>query len=439
MHKFRRLITIKAADDQGNPVVPDEIELLQTGEWNTPYHGHFVINRTYLEEYATHARDPSIRRALPVDWEHDTIGGAAAWLGEGDGFDYEVRDNDQGGQSLWASVKWTKKGKQSVEDDEYRYISPEFADHDYEDPENAGRFFDNVLIGAGLTNRPLFKKLTAVAASDGTGKDNLTGNHNNNIIYLSEENKSMNLKDLLAKKHEDLTTEEKAFITEHKADLTEDQVKELTEAGVLEAESQETDEEKAEREKQEAEAAAAEQKKKDDEAAAAAAANNDDGEGGTQASDKTVTIKAGELSKLKKDAELGRQAHDTLAKKEVQEHVGSLLFNEKNGGKLPIAAKDTAISLYESLNATQRKQFNDLMEKMPSLKMFGEVGDGGQRAIQAGSAIEQVMSKAKALMASDEGKGLTLAAAKDKVLKASDNKDLAAQYNQERKEEREGK
>lgn len=429
MHKFRRLITIKAADDQGNPIVPDEIELLQTGEWNTPYHGHFVINRTYLEEYATHARDPSIRRALPVDWEHDTIGGAAAWLGEGNGFDYEVRDNDQGGQSLWASVKWTKKGKQSVEDDEYRYISPEFADHDYEDPENAGRFFDNVLVGAGLTNRPLFKKLTAVAASDGT-TDDLTVNRNNNIIYLSEEHKSMNLAELLAKKTDELTAEEKAFINEHVAELTAEQKTALTEAGVVEAEAD-----------ADADADADGDQDADADADADSDADADASGDSKQAKDSkrkgTVIMTASEAKTLRENAALGKKAHDELEHRNVVEHVNSLLFNEKTGGKLPIAAKDTAVTFYESLNASQHKQFNDLLEKMPSLKMFGEIGDGGH-GIQAGSAIEQVMTKAKALMASDGSKGLTLASAKDRVLKASENKDLAQQYNQERKEQREG-
>lgn len=452
-HKLRGLLTTFQASENGTVEPPKEIELLRTGSWDTPYHGRFDITEQNLRNYAAHAKDPNIRRALPVDREHDTIGGAAGWLGEDEHYqpkDLDVRANDAGGFSLWASANWTPQGAQDIRDRVYRFFSPEFADRDYEDPEQAGVYYDDVLIGGGLTNRPLFKHLTAVAASDGTGADGLTESHKQNIIYLSsEEQNSMNLKDLLAKKHEDLSAEEKAFIVEHKGELNDDQLKAMQDAGVVEkdGDGNETAEQKAEREKQEADAKAqadADAQAKAD-ADAAAAAGNGDGNGdgsGTQARDGVVTIKANELKKLQDDAAAGRQAHDTLAHKEVVEHVGSLLFNEKTGGKLPIQAKDTAVKFYESLNTDQRKQFNDLLEKMPNLKMFGEVGDGGTGSTtDPSSATAQVMEKSKALMASDEGRktGLTLASAQSRVLADKANAELAKQFSEERKAKREGK
>lgn len=433
-HKtFRNLIPIQAAEN-GEP--PAELELLQTGEWNTPWHGHFVIDADDLAEYVEHARE-GVRKAFPIDLEHNTIGGAVGWLGEGKGFDFEVRDNDKGGQSLWASVDWTKKGKQLIADREYRFFSPEFQPEDYEDPEHAGQFMDNVLFGGGLTNRPLFKGLTPVAASDSTenGGKRLTGGHGADILYLSEELQNMDLQALLAKNTDELTAEEKAFIVEHKSELTEDQTKSLTDAGVLEAEKEdedenedETAEQKAEREKQEQEQADADAKAKaDQEAADAEAAAKEAKEKGQ------VSISASELEQLKADAKAGRQASDTLGKKASEEHVTGKLFNEKEGLKMPIVAKDSVTDFYHTLNSTQRKQFNEIVDKLPTLKMFNEQGKTG--GIAEGSAADTVMKKAheKLAEAKKAGEEITLGQAKTQVLKG--DKELKARYDEERGEQ----
>lgn len=425
---FRRLLPILAADKSGNPVAPSEIELLQTGEWNTPYHGHFVITESDLQQYKQNAEN-GVRKALPIDWEHNSIGGASGWLGEGTPA-FTIKDNAEGGKSLWASVNWTPAGEQSIKDREYRFISPEFADEDYEDPEHAGVFLNNVLIGAGLTNRPLFKNLTAIAANDGTqnNEKDLTSNNKQNIIYLNEENNVMDLKNLLAKKIEDLSVEEKAFVVEHKTELTDEQVTALTEGGVIEAEG-ETAEAKAEREKAEADAAAAEaQAKVDADAAAAAAADADAAT--IAANDKTkVSISASELASLKADAAAGKQASDQLAKKASEEHVASMLFNEKTGGKMPVTAKDKVTEFYHELSDKQKKAFDAIIEVMPSLKMFGEIGDAGKSDV--GTAAAEVNKKAAEMVADEKNKGLTLAGATRKVL-ASDV-ELKARLDAERK------
>ena len=415
---FRRVVSIQAAEDGK---IPGEIELLQTGEWNTPWHGHFTITSEDLAEYMQHAKD-SVRKALPIDLEHDTIGGAVGWLGEGKGFDFEIRDNEQGGQSLWASVAWTKKGEQLIADREYRFFSPEFADEDYEDPEQAGTFLNNVLIGGGLTNRPLFKNLTAVAASDGTQKDKkgLTAEQQRNIIYLNEESKKMNLQELLAKDTSELTAEEKAFIVEHKDELTDEQVTSLTEAGVFEAEADEDDDEdKGGGDDDDADDDDADDDNKEDEDAKEAIA----------AAEKAglKVISASELEKLQADSKAGRQASEQLARKASEEHVASLVFNEKTGGKLPTTAKDETVEFYHGLSDKQKKAFDKIVEKMPDLKMFAQVGDSGKPAV--GSAVTEVRKAAKDIMAKDAK--VTMASAIRTVL--ANDKELKQRYNDERK------
>lgn len=367
---------------------------------------------------------------MPIDLEHNSIGGAVGWV-EG----LEIRPNDLGGESLWAKMSWTPKGSQLIADREYRFFSPEFADEDYQDPET-GEYMNNVLIGGGLTNRPLFKNLTAIAASDNNGnsKKSLTANSQSNTIYLKQGNETMKLEDLLAKAPADLTDEEKAFVVEHKEELTDEQVTTLTDAGVLEADGDGGNGDGND----------------DDDANGDGAgdggddAGDDDGDGdggdgagdgngeGTQANDSkkgTVAIKASDLKKLQADAAAGRQASDQLARKASEEHVASLCFSDSNkDGKLPIAAKDEITDFYHGLNGKQRKAFDAIVSKMPSGRMFNQIGDSGAPA--TGSATAEVSEKAKALMADEKNKGLTMGAAVRKVL-ASD-KALAARYNEEK-------
>lgn len=419
---FKRLVPILAADAP-QATVPTEIELLRTGEWNTPWHGHFEVTPEDLIEYKQHF-DDGLRKGVPIDLEHNSVGGAVGWIEALDIRD-TVEPEFEGQQSLWASqVDWTPTGIQKIKDREYRFFSPEFADEDYEDPEHAGQFYDNVLIGGGLTNRPLFKNLTPVAASDGTGKDkkSLTPNHNQNILYLSEDFK-LDLQELLAKDTADLTAEEKAFIVENKADLTDEQVTALTEAGVLEAEGSNDDNDNA------GDGGSNDDDDDNEGAGDGAGDETPEAKAAREAAEKAgfKVISASQLKKLEQDAAAGKSANERLERREVEEKISGMCFNEKTGGKLPVAAKDQVTNFYLSLSPNQRKAFDGIVEKMPSLKMFGEAGDAGGSDI--GSVREEVKTAAEALIkkAKEDNKVLTYGAAVKQVL-ASD-KALAERYN----------
>jgi hypothetical protein len=122
------------------------------------------------------------------------------------------------------NVTWTELGKEKLERDEYRYVSFEFWPRTtpFENPEKAGEFLVNVVTGATLTNDPLFKKLNPVLASARSG----------NSDEHKPEGDDMDLAKLRTKDAKDLTSDEKAFVTEHKAELTQD---ELSTLGLAEA------------------------------------------------------------------------------------------------------------------------------------------------------------------------------------------------------------
>ncbi len=404
---FSKLLSLSAGEvEQGE--APDKIELLQTGEWDTPSHGFFQIGKEDLEEYVRNF-DNGVRKGdrVPIDIEHNTTGGAAAWITE-----LTIESNSFGGLSLWGSIEWTKRGKQLVEEKEFIYFSPEFATL-HEDPEQIGKFINNVLIGGGLTNRPLFKNLTTVSAKDNNTKHN--GDNQKNVIYLTEENQ-MKLETIVTKEAKDLSEQEQEFLRNHSDELTDDQ--KSTFASVLEA--KETEAEKKAREAKEVkEAADAEAKIEADKKEAAEKAKN---------GKKVVTVTAAELEQMKSDAGAGRLAIEKLEASEAAEHIKTTAFNEKEGVKLPVAMMSEVSEFYTSLNEDQKTAFDGIVEKLPTSELFGENGaDHGSDA----PAYTEIKERAEKLIAKakEADKKLTLAEA-FKQVRASD-KDLAAKYDKE--------
>lgn len=422
-HTFRRLIDLSSAlkaADNGNVELPTEIEMLVQGQWDTPYHGYFQVTPDDLQEYKMHF-DAGLRKGVPIDLEHNTMGGAAAWI---EAVEVKASSADPNKMALWGKPEWTDKGEQALKSREYRFFSPEFCDRGYEDPET-GDFYNNVLIGGGLTNRPLFKKLTALRASDTSGKDKdqLTTAERNNIIYLSEEN-AMQLKDLLEKKPADLTADEAKFVKEHQSELTDEQKTSF--ADVLK-DSDADDVDADDKDKQDD----ADKSDKNDDAADDADTTDDDGN--TQASDKkTVTMTASEAKKLREDAAKGAQAHDKLVAREAADHVIGKAFNDKKM-KLPIAAKDSVVAFYQTLNDKQRKAFDSIVDALPQSKLFYDLADGHATGNGAeGTALAEVQKKASDLEAESkkDGKsGISYGTAVKRVL-ASD-KGLRERYNEE--------
>jgi phage I-like protein len=114
---------------------------------------------------------------------------------------------------MYAKIDWTKEGSDLLTSKTYRFFSPEFATH-YVDPEHSYEL-DNVLIGGGLVNRPMFKELGAIVANeDGTVK-NLTKDNSHVMIFtdqVTDKPLTMNKDLILAKAEADRTEEEKTFL-----------------------------------------------------------------------------------------------------------------------------------------------------------------------------------------------------------------------------------
>lgn len=212
--KAIRFVARIHADTTGT--LPKTMELARSGDWHTPWHGDFELSSEDFAEAVAHFKAGVYRvegtEPLSAGFNHAGHGGAGP-------ASFRITNiytqpNDTGGVSLMADITWTASGREALERDDYRYVSFEYQtkEQPLEDPEKAGSFIPNVLTGATLTNDPLFKKLRPVMASVGAGGGK-----------ESNKGEPMKLEDLRAKDPSTLTEDEKKFVTEHKAELTDEE------------------------------------------------------------------------------------------------------------------------------------------------------------------------------------------------------------------------
>ena len=130
----------------------ESIQLFRIGTFYHPSYGKFEITREMLSELKTNF-DKRVRGIdIAIDYKHDSENIAAGWIKE-----LHLSDD---GDALFATVDWTPKGSQVINDKEFRYISPEFTT-EYTDNETLTKH-GPTLLGAGLTNRPVIKKMEPV-------------------------------------------------------------------------------------------------------------------------------------------------------------------------------------------------------------------------------------------------------------------------------------
>jgi len=328
-----------------------ELQVLKPGQWDHPAYGMVEITPEIQQEFADNfkkdLRAHSSTIGLPIDEEHYSDRGATGW----------IKDLiNKGNEGLFAIVEWNVKGRELIKNAIYRFFSPEFY-FQYEDPEDR-RLYNNVLVGGALTNRPYFKGLNPVVLSE-------------NLIH-----KHMDLKKIMEKVFADLSNDEKSFITSHFSELDEagkEKFKELKPA--------ETEEEKKAREEKEAAdkkaAEEAEAKKKEEEEAAKKKADEDAAAEAAKNNGNNINMSEAAIKDLKDKADAGVKATEELKKIKMSEKISGFIYSESNAenGKLPAALKDKVTEFAMSLNDAQATKFFEIVNAMPSAKLFSELGE----------------------------------------------------------------
>lgn len=206
------------ADDSGD--LPSKIMLVQAGEWPDSVKGNLSISVGDLLQmkmnFDNGVARPGQGLGLPIDFSHNEWEQAAGWINE-----LEVD-----GDTLYSvNTEWSDAGKSAILGKMFKCISPSFypaGRGGWQDPENLEVSVDNVLVGAGLTNIPFFKGLSAVKASalSETDTDDRIIYINKSVNATKEEEPVMNLADIRVKAQADLTAEEEKFIADNSSELT---------------------------------------------------------------------------------------------------------------------------------------------------------------------------------------------------------------------------
>lgn len=348
-------LILKASADGS---LPKELEIAKTGFWSTPWKGEFELTIDDFDEAVAHfnAGVYRVNGTEPLAGTLDHLGGESPAA-------FRITNAYRVGESLWASVEWTELGKEKLARDEYRYVSFEYATRKqpFVNPENVNDVLVNVLTGATLTNDPLFKDLRPVLASARSGDRS------------NQEGDDMDLKAILAKKAEELSDEEKAFLNEHKAELTDEQ---RTAFGI-EADDEETPEAK---EKREAEEKAAADKEAADKAAADAKAAEEAQKLEASTKGMSAAQKAefarlhASVKALEAKAQAGVEASQELLKTRLTASVQANV----NRGAIKTDQLDSAVDILMASTEADRTKLQAFLDALPSNELLkAEAGHGG--------------------------------------------------------------
>ena len=120
-----------------------------------------------------------------------------------------------------------------------------------------------------------------------------------------------------------------------------------------------------------------------------------------------------EIVKLKSDAASGLKANEELKKIQMGEKVSGFIYNESNAekGKLPAGLKDKTIAFAMSLSTDQAAKFFELVDGMPSAKLFTELGESALANNDGNTAPKGVSEDSFAL----DNKAKELMKANDKL------------------------
>jgi phage I-like protein len=337
MKKFQgtfRTSTIIQASKDGE--LPTTIKVLPRGVFNTTKYGELQITEKIMDEMIASFR-PEVR-PVSIDRDHAPLGDtrAAGWI------ESLIKKED----GLHAGVSWTPYGAELVGNREYRMLSPEWS-YDYVDSEDRQEL-GATLLAVALTNRPLFKSVGTLTASEGLTND---------IQVFILASNSMNIQDILAKPAAERTEEEVKYLVEHKEEMTEEQATQYESETTTETQEETTTEEESTQEETTTEETTTETK-----------------EGSNT---EAVTITASELASFKAMQEENQKLKAAQLKASIEKQVDTLICNANKETRILRKSKDAVITFLMSLSDTQRDDFYKIANALPGVKIVGEIGDGG--------------------------------------------------------------
>lgn len=133
------------------------VTVTRTGKFSDPRYGQFEITKAMLLSMVANFDSHAYGQDIFIDVSHRPDNGAAG----------KVVKLAVEGDRLRALVEWTPYGVDVIKSKGYQYLSAEF--HENWQDNEAGQKHGCVLLGAGLTLRPVIKRLDPVLLSEASG------------------------------------------------------------------------------------------------------------------------------------------------------------------------------------------------------------------------------------------------------------------------------
>lgn len=149
------------------------------GSYKHPKYGEIALTKQRNGRFVDGFNAGVYQAQVPIDAEHETkVSGALGWI-------KRLRVNPDG--SVDGQAEWTDRGEQMVEEDRFKYVSPEWYD-EWTDPAT-GTTHHDVLIGLALTTRPFFKEdvLRPLAAGESTQEGMPVAEQTSQPVGMTEE------------------------------------------------------------------------------------------------------------------------------------------------------------------------------------------------------------------------------------------------------------
>lgn len=133
-----------------------KVQIMRTGTWQHQEYGEVNITKKVIRDVVKNFKADARGVELAVDENHEPDHKALAWFKE------LIVEND--GNDLFAEVELTQRGADLLNEGAYKYFSPEIVFHRID--EESGESQSNLLNGGAFTNRPFFKRMQPLMASE---------------------------------------------------------------------------------------------------------------------------------------------------------------------------------------------------------------------------------------------------------------------------------
>lgn len=359
------------------------IQILRAGEWNHDSYGKVKIDKKVINDVVTNFKENKRGIDLAVDENHEENHKALGWF-------REVYSEDDGSK-CFAKIELTQKGAELLNEGAYKYFSPEISFRKVD--EETGKPQRNLLLGGAFTNRPFFKGMQPLMASENAANgEKVNTDHIDGHAYFFSNNatmfKLMLLMDKLLQKDTITASEKselelrfnelpesdkvttKATVDELLAKFSEDE--KITEADTAKNSTEDDSEDDSEE--------VVEDKSEEVAQVDGIKANED----GTFAITDQVAFSEAMKAIKKQQMQLSEQTR-VLRFNEVTESVKKLQFSEKTKKGIFLLPKDAKkfAEFAMSLSEAKAKEFFDIMSSLPTqetAKKFKEEGHGKEIA-----------------------------------------------------------